>query len=408
MVDMLFLLLVQASVMARAEAAVVADATCTGSCGGDGGPPTVLMQLSSAVHGSRLGAAAQQAQQSRQSGDHTSSVDADGMRGDDSDSPLINGAPDEAIADCSSLGPLRHLVGEWKGLNGVTMNWLPPAGTHEGKNEAYALYAEYNETLTFEPLPRPAHNRGQWGVGQQLLYGLQVKQFVQGPHDNPLHFELGEILYDDAPPSNSSSTLIRTLSVPHGVSLTASGGSDIRGVPDILLEQARINNLTNLGVDSDWLENEAGRLAYALNNYTWAAGRYQFKSPQWASNVKTGSFGDILRQSLLDHLAAEGDIGGAAHSAWRLQVQASTVSSPPEFSQDRTGLANFQSTYWLYENLTTPVLQYFQNVGFSFGLRSDAPSSCLEDDSAPECKKVWPHFQLSTLVKVRDYEIEGC
>jgi len=394
MVGLLVLLLVQASVMARAEAAVAADATCTGSCSGDEEPPVVLMQLSSAVHGSRLGAATQQAQR---------------MRADDSDPDLLKGVPDEQISDCSSLGPLRHLVGEWRALrNGVTMNWLPPAGTQEGANEAYPLYAEYNETLTFEPLARPGHNRGQWGVGQQLLYGLQVKQSVAGPFGNPLHVEVGQILNDPAPRSDASPTLTRTVALPHGVSLVASGGSAIRDAPDILMEQASINNLTNLGVDPDWLRNENDRIAVALAHY-WRAGGWSGQTTSgWMPYVETWSFGDILRQSLLDHLATEGDIGGASQRAWRLQMQAPTVSSTPEMSQDRTGLKNFQGTFWLFENLTTPVLQYFQNVDFSFGLRSDAPSSCLEDDSAPECRKVWPHFQLATLIKVRDYQIEGC
>lgn len=341
------------------------------------------------------------------SGGHTSQADDHGMREDDRDPPAIAGAPDPEISDCSKLGPLRHLLGEWKGLNGITMNWLPPAGTHEPRDEAFGLYAEYNETLTFEPLARPAHNRVRWGGGeQQLLYGLQARQLAEGPHGNPLHVEVGQLLYDPAPPSNTSWTLARTGSLPHGASFVAVGGGAIQDYADILIEQEKINGLTNLDFDLDWLANETSRLHYAVKNYSFSAGNASVpKAPAWASLASRGLFGDVLRHSLIDRLSAVSE-GSASHRAWRFQTYAPRMSETPDPFHTRVGLESFQSTFWLFENLTTPVLQYFQNVNFRFG--PNTSSSCMSGSGALDCRKAWPHFQLATLVKVRDYNVNGC
>ena len=69
-------------------------------------------------------------------------------------------------------------------------------------------------------------------------------------------------------------------------------------------------------------------------------------------------------------------------------------------------LEDFQSTFWLFDNLTTPVLQYFQNVNFLFGLKDGRGEPCFGDRPASECLLSWPHTQLSTLVKVRSIACE--
>jgi len=104
------------------------------------------------------------------------------------------------------LGPLRGLVGQWEGDEGLDVAF----SNEEGK----VIETPYREKTTFSPFG-PVEN------GPQVLFGLDYRTAAwRGDEENPFHTEVGYWLWDAA-----DRQVMRCFMVPRGTVLIAGGES---------------------------------------------------------------------------------------------------------------------------------------------------------------------------------------
>lgn len=305
---------------------------------------------------------------------------------------------------CADLGPLRQLLGEWKGFSGISVNRVPTAASDPDNG---TLYVEYTETMKFEPIAGLVLNRGfkdadhvgQEEVVEQKIYGMAYVQQLKGVFGQGVHAESGQWLFNSAP-GVSNWSIAKVSAIPHGAGLVAYGASvTIQDEAEVAREQEQINKLATLGL-SEHIRSEMVKGIQRSIDIHRSIGLYKLLGMSYHLN-----FGDVLQKARAG-LVADG-VGGDLR-ARRLEIKTDQVGSGFTMMEDvrlQTPVSDFSGVYWIFENSTTQILQYFQNVYLNFEMKQDAPSSCYDKSPVePSCLNAWPHFQLATLVKVKDYD----
>jgi hypothetical protein len=140
--------------------------------------------------------------------------------------------PQQAAA--ANLGPLQELPGFWEGA-GFSLIARPD---HGGGNPD-RIFLELNllrETIEFTPIGSPVFNRGSV-EDDATLYGVTyLHRVTDGVSGQALHIEPG--LWLNIPPTAQDSTpsLARLATIPHGNSVCTLGQAQelvLHGVPDI-------------------------------------------------------------------------------------------------------------------------------------------------------------------------------
>lgn len=104
-----------------------------------------------------------------------------------------------------NLGPLRQLIGTWKGDQGIDA-FITPTGEK--------IITKYKETMTFEEIP-PTQNSPF-----QTMYGLKYLTILENlSTGEPMHQETGYWLINKN--DLGGFTIIRTFSIPHGIAIMA-------------------------------------------------------------------------------------------------------------------------------------------------------------------------------------------
>lgn len=106
-----------------------------------------------------------------------------------------------------NLGPLRQLIGTWKGDQGVDV-FITPTGDK--------ITTAYRETMTFEEIP-PTKN-----PPFQTVYGLRYLTVIENKETGePMHQETGYwLIYKRL---LGGYTIIRSFSIPHAIAIMAGG-----------------------------------------------------------------------------------------------------------------------------------------------------------------------------------------
>ena len=137
-----------------------------------------------------------------------------------------------------SFGPLKGLIGTWKGVKGWSVIAVPaPAITSEA---AYKLIVQnYTETLTFTAVKAPVDNKGA-----ELTQNIGAVVYEQCIHDfdsgELIHVENGMFMYLDVIEGQASGehnppfSIARSGTIPHGNSVLILGDADEEAkLPDI-------------------------------------------------------------------------------------------------------------------------------------------------------------------------------
>jgi hypothetical protein len=323
------------------------------------------------------------------------------------------------------LGPLKHLLGVWKG-DGTGWNMIalpfhnappPPAGF-----KFRVLMNQYNEELQFNFIDDDVPNRGLSRPDQppfdQFVVTLDYQQKIaqvaaeDRPNSNglagakglPIHHEPGLWLYEKNRRSNDDKIIgaevskvvldiARLASIPHGNSVLALGYSaKHEGMPDIPrlsgLPSGRFEDVLTPDYDfkSDpYLEPYLHYINNPFMGNVVAAGFPGFSPADMNEILRFSNQGiDIVRTTTLT-VDSTRKSGG--------------ISNVP-FSVREAEPVSLKSTFWIQELADKDVngmpkmrLQYSQVVMLHF--------FHPREDEFPE-RAVWPHISIATLEKDPD------
>src|SRR5690606_34626176 len=110
-------------------------------------------------------------------------------------------------------GPLKYLIGTWKGDKGMDIAPEKPDAKAAAKKALPKEESPFYETIIIEPY------RDVTNAEEQILVALRYHQFVFRKSNNEhFHDEVGYWLWN---PVNQ--TVMQSLTIPRGVSLLAGG-----------------------------------------------------------------------------------------------------------------------------------------------------------------------------------------
>jgi len=272
---------------------------------------------------------------------------------------------------------------------------------------ASKFYMEYDDMLTFEVINSVLINGGGAGGvdNPQFILAVKYTHEVTLPLGGAVHMETGQFLYN-TDPAPAPWTIARIGSVPRGVGFVAHGNVSTQGLMDVFREQERANELSNLDSLipnlSDMLPELKSRLKHQIMSHQGMSGL----NSSYADAGGNLMLGDVLKRAGSELLGNSSGLRPLRATRLQLGAYSDKDFAMMEYLRAQTPIEAFTSTFWLFENASVPVLQYFQNAVLAFGLRSDAPPLCYNTTPVPShCLQRWPHVQVSTLTKVRDSEV---
>jgi len=284
---------------------------------------------------------------------------------------------DETEKTVDDLGPLSGLAGTWVG-KGWNMIAVPidsdnprhtvdcPGKTPQKPNENFCIeVAPYVETLTFTPIGAKVPNRGF--PKNTFVVGLHYEQLVTDINTlKPLHIEDGMWLLLD----EKEKIVARLSSIPHGNSVLAIGKSfDISG-------NFNIPKIDGLPV----LANPGQALGYA-EPYFKANDVPPFNPENPNQMLQEVIDKQKLLKTVVLNVSTENEGG---------------ISNIP-FIKKNANATSFESTFWIEEVKDAATggeflqLQYSQTTDLEF----------IKDFTSQDAARfiVWPHIDVSTLVK---------
>lgn len=312
------------------------------------------------------------------------------------------------------LGPLKQLLGTWKGRRGLNVISVPSRPEDNTGPVTFEMpTANYSETLEFRPILGGVLNRGYEDANQldpayqldQTLLGVtylqEIHQFFPPEEGKPpklIHVENGQWLLNKEP-GVADWTVGRMSLIPHGVSLIALGTAANVSGREVHAEMLALNATT-----STLPENLGAAEATKFDSFDPFN---PARSTPWFP-----IFSPIERP--LGDLVSQGDL--QYMKAVKLKVSTMAPGSSlgmlpnPKVQVKST---DFNSTYfietWRYPNCTErKQLQYVQEVMLSFDSLSTFEKPCGGIEHPPlECLVHWPHVMVNTLAKVKDWEPSG-
>ncbi len=300
--------------------------------------------------------------------------------------PLLAAGGGDCNPDIArNLGPLAGLIGTWVSTRSNGFNVMPiPQAT--APNGFILKNFFYYEVMTFSAIQSKFVNRG--GVGEQDCYTLFYEQrvfFSDGEQANQLvHAENGTWLHlitgpqgqgplnqkpdipsphapNPIPAQNPAQQIVKQVSVPHGISILASGDARlIQGAP--VIPDA---NALPVGAPPAWWE------AYG---------------PELPDN--TSIHPNIVLQ---DALIALNNLGIDVVRTRQIHVDSDKHGSVSntEFIKRHSNVTRFMQTLWLEELSNGQLLlQYSQNISLKFAQTRGK-------------SYVFPHITANTLFKVK-------
>ena len=308
----------------------------------------------------------------------------------------------EIVSSC--MGPLKMLVGTWKGSAGKvytplpsysptiafsqgddpTKNFADNAGLVPGQPTSTMVAIKnqtYEEVVTFKPIFEAVRNRGyadadpinaecqmnQFFVG--VKYSLKVFQSnptdADGDEGNLLHEETGMWLYNQVPASGGGDgyDVVRQSVVPHGVSFTAVGS-----VEEVSLGAATMEELIKRQAAlPGTIFNEQGPAPLGCT----PADGYDTEGLPWGSTTNGTSQGGSPPYLVINDFLVNETRKQSVTSFVELRVSTVSFSETPFLQRQATG-TNFTNMMYI-ETLEdgSLQLQYFQRVVYMFQQRFD-------------------------------------
>ncbi len=324
----------------------------------------------------------------------------------------------EAKSRESSLGPLKLLPGEWRGVGtGWNMIALPFQGALPPKGNSFRiLMNQYDEQLSFSFVDDNVPNRGLANLAtriprrpdefDQRLATLDYQQTIQqivaedtpksglaGGKGLPIHHEPGLWLYMKNKTTDGLN-IARLANVPHGNALLAIGKSEVvKGMPNI----PPVNGLP-IGRFED-----LSTKTYDFKNDPYLAPYKRYIDKPFFGNVpKTGGFPGFS-PSNMNAILQFANKGLKVEKTTILTVDTTiedgaVVNIP--FIVKQAEPVSMRSTFWIQElKAKDPYgkpklrMQYSQIVMMDF--------FSPREDQLPG-RAQWPHISINTLEKVYD------
>lgn len=315
---------------------------------------------------------------------------------------LPYGSP-EIVSSC--MGPLKMLIGTWKGDAGKVYTPLPfYSPTHVGAAglDAAARFAEnaglvpgqptstmvaiknqtYQEVITFKPIFEAVRNRGYANADpinaecqmDEFFIGLKysLKVFQTNPTDadgatgNLLHEEVGKWLYVPIPASGAGDQpydVVRQSSVPHGISFTAVGSVEEVSLGEATQEELIKRQAALPGT----IFNEQGPAPLGCT----PEDGYDTEGTPWGTTVNGTSQGGSPPYLIINDFLTNETRKQRVKSFVELKVSQTSFSETP-FLQRQAAGTNFTNMMYI-ETLEdgSMQLQYFQRFIYIFMQRFD-------------------------------------
>lgn len=324
--------------------------------------------------------------------------------------------------DLSCAGPLGQLVGVWEGSYGKTATSVPAynlyalinnftsaqsfgnpettgLGTVPGQPTSWFHTIKnqtYREIIVFEAIYGDVKNRG-YSLADQVNAGCQSNEYFtgvtyksavyqtspsdqDGPWNGLLHEEVGMILYNTRPGStglNAPYEVVRMASIPHGISLTATGRHGVTESEETLMkaqldEDLNINPTTGTcGFGND----------YSTRNLGWGPTADECGFPNGEQ-----PYNDTMNMNqFLTNVTADTMETAELIQADALHFTQQIFSETP-FLRAQSPSSNFSSTFWISNYLNTTSnetfleLQYAQKVDLHFVQKAE----CIECDGVTQ------------------------
>ena len=294
------------------------------------------------------------------------------------------------------LGPLKELAGTWVGqgwnLIAVPINSASdrsevgcPGPDASPPKEGFCVeIAPYVETITFTPIGAKVPNRGF--PKNTFVVGLHYEQKVSDAKTfQPLHIENGMWLLLD----EKKKIVARLSSIPHGNSILATGtASDTK-------EFLTIKPVSGLPI----LANPDKAFGYAERTYGAAAERTAGanKIPKFRPDNPNKILQDVLDQQKKSGLKL---LDTTILKVSTKNHQGGIVNIP--FIEKNADVSSFDSVFWIEQVQNKQgkdflQLQYSQTTNLDFIPDFTVPKN--PTSTAPTKLIVWPHVDVSTLVK---------
>ena len=265
----------------------------------------------------------------------------------------------------NDLGPLKELPGTWFGKG---WNLIAVPINNNGKESFRLEIRPYVETITFAPVGALVPNKGfpKNSFVSALSYDQRV---TDAKTDQPLHAEDGMWLLLKNQPNLNELSIARQSSIPHGNSLSALGGFiSEKGAPTI-------SDLNALPI----LADNAKALGYSDPYLNTSFPNFDPTNPN--KNLQD----TIKNQNILETVTLKVSTN-----------QSGGISNIP-FIKKNADVTSFDSTFWIESIKDKQTgkeflqLQYSQqtNLDFLHDFTSNNPDALI----------VWPHVDISTLVK---------